>query len=118
MLYNNRFHVTFCCFVFVLFTFLTFAVCLWPTEPPVLILKNLEDQMVMKGERVELECEVSEEGALVKWLVLHSSSPPLVPQTNVQSFSASSSKVLCVCIEEVSKVAMPDRTLQSSRLWH
>ena len=24
--------------------------------------------MVMKGERVELECEVSEEGANVKWL--------------------------------------------------
>ena len=36
-------------------------------EPPVLIVKNLEDQMVMKGERVELECEVSEEGANVKW---------------------------------------------------
>lgn len=31
-------------------------------------MKNLEDQMVMKGERVELECEVSEEGATVKWL--------------------------------------------------
>ena len=26
--------------------------------------------MVMKGERVELECEVSEEGANVKWLVV------------------------------------------------
>lgn len=25
--------------------------------------------MVMKGERVELECEVSEEGANVKWFV-------------------------------------------------
>lgn len=37
-------------------------------EPPVVIVKNLEDQMVMKGERVELECEVSEEGANVKWL--------------------------------------------------
>lgn len=36
-------------------------------EPPVVIVKNLEDQMVMKGERVELECEVSEEGANVKW---------------------------------------------------
>lgn len=36
-------------------------------EPPVTIVKNLEDQMVMKGERVELECEVSEEGATVKW---------------------------------------------------
>lgn len=33
-----------------------------------MIVKNLEDQMVMKGERVELECEVSEEGANVKWL--------------------------------------------------
>lgn len=40
----------------------------FPAEPPVLIMKNLEDQMVMKGERVELECEVSEEGANVKWL--------------------------------------------------
>lgn len=36
-------------------------------EPPVLIVRNLEDQMVMKGERVEFECEVSEEGAQVKW---------------------------------------------------
>lgn len=40
---------------------------LFVKEPPVTIVKNLEDQMVMKGERVELECEVSEEGANVKW---------------------------------------------------
>ncbi|KAK2920120.1 hypothetical protein Q8A73_002324 [Channa argus] len=40
---------------------------LFVKEPPVLIVKNLEDQMVLKGERVELECEVSEEGATVKW---------------------------------------------------
>ncbi|XP_038556524.1 myosin-binding protein C, cardiac-type isoform X2 [Micropterus salmoides] len=40
---------------------------LFVKEPPVLIVNNLEDQMVMKGERVELECEVSEEGANVKW---------------------------------------------------
>uniref|UniRef100_A0AAZ3SIX0 Myosin binding protein C3 n=1 Tax=Oncorhynchus tshawytscha TaxID=74940 RepID=A0AAZ3SIX0_ONCTS len=36
-------------------------------RPPVTITSHLEDQMVMKGERVELECEVSEEGATVKW---------------------------------------------------
>ncbi|XP_031702198.1 myosin-binding protein C, cardiac-type isoform X3 [Anarrhichthys ocellatus] len=40
---------------------------LFVKEPPIVIVKNLEDQMVMKGERVELECEVSEEGANVKW---------------------------------------------------
>uniref|UniRef100_A0A674BAF7 Myosin-binding protein C, cardiac-type n=1 Tax=Salmo trutta TaxID=8032 RepID=A0A674BAF7_SALTR len=40
---------------------------LFVKEPPVTITSNLEDQMVMKGERVELECEVSEEGATVKW---------------------------------------------------
>nr|XP_057933042.1 myosin-binding protein C, cardiac-type [Doryrhamphus excisus] len=40
---------------------------LFVKEPPVQIMKNLEDQMVMKGERVEFECEVSEEGANVKW---------------------------------------------------
>ncbi|XP_041131677.1 myosin-binding protein C, cardiac-type-like isoform X3 [Polyodon spathula] len=40
---------------------------LFVKEPPVLILQSLEDQMAMKGERVEFECEVSEEGALVKW---------------------------------------------------
>ncbi|TRY93258.1 hypothetical protein DNTS_000092 [Danionella cerebrum] len=40
---------------------------LFVKEPPVLILRNLEDQMAMKGERVEFECEVSEEGAQVKW---------------------------------------------------
>ncbi|KAM9422539.1 LOW QUALITY PROTEIN: myosin-binding protein C, cardiac-type-like [Salvelinus alpinus] len=39
---------------------------LFVKEPPVTITSNLEDQMVMKGERVELECEVSEEGATVK----------------------------------------------------
>ncbi|KAK7913220.1 hypothetical protein WMY93_013431 [Mugilogobius chulae] len=40
---------------------------LFVKEPPVTIVKNLEDQMVMKGDRVELECVVSEEGANVKW---------------------------------------------------
>ncbi|KAM9860533.1 myosin-binding protein C, cardiac-type [Aulostomus maculatus] len=40
---------------------------LFVKEPPVLIMKNLEDQMVMKGERVEFMCEVSEEGANAKW---------------------------------------------------
>ncbi|KAJ8272436.1 hypothetical protein COCON_G00112950 [Conger conger] len=40
---------------------------LFVKEPPILIVRNLEDQMVMKGERVEFECEVSEEGAPVKW---------------------------------------------------
>ncbi|XP_058485158.1 myosin-binding protein C, cardiac-type [Solea solea] len=40
---------------------------LFVKEPPVVIVKNLEDQMIMNGERVELECEVSEEGANVKW---------------------------------------------------
>ncbi|XP_046696059.1 myosin-binding protein C, cardiac-type isoform X1 [Silurus meridionalis] len=40
---------------------------LFVKEPPVLILRNLEDQMAMKGDRVEFECEVSEEGAHVKW---------------------------------------------------
>lgn len=40
---------------------------LFVKEPPILITRPLEDQMVMVGERVELECEVSEEGAVVKW---------------------------------------------------
>uniref|UniRef100_A0A3B3RTW1 Myosin-binding protein C, cardiac-type n=1 Tax=Paramormyrops kingsleyae TaxID=1676925 RepID=A0A3B3RTW1_9TELE len=40
---------------------------LFVKEPPVYIVRNLEDQMAMKGERVEFECEVSEEGAHVKW---------------------------------------------------
>ncbi|XP_043938759.1 myosin-binding protein C, cardiac-type isoform X2 [Protopterus annectens] len=40
---------------------------LFVREPPILILRPLEDQMVTVGERVEFECEVSEEGALVKW---------------------------------------------------
>nr|XP_021333215.1 myosin-binding protein C, cardiac-type isoform X3 [Danio rerio] len=40
---------------------------LFVKEPPVLIVRNLEDQMAMKGDRVEFECEVSEEGAQVKW---------------------------------------------------
>lgn len=37
------------------------------SEPPVLILRSLEDQMAMTGQRVEFECEVSDEGAQVKW---------------------------------------------------
>ncbi|XP_074086722.1 myosin-binding protein C, cardiac-type [Macrotis lagotis] len=41
---------------------------LFVKEPPVLITKALEDQMVTVGQRVEFECEVSEEGAPVKWL--------------------------------------------------
>ncbi|XP_007955738.1 myosin-binding protein C, cardiac-type [Orycteropus afer afer] len=41
---------------------------LFVKEPPVLITRPLEDQMVMVGQRVEFECEVSEEGAQVKWL--------------------------------------------------
>ncbi|XP_075044729.1 myosin-binding protein C, cardiac-type [Mixophyes fleayi] len=40
---------------------------LFVREPPILVLRPLEDQSVMVGERVEFECEVSEEGAQVKW---------------------------------------------------
>ncbi|KAM8939179.1 myosin-binding protein C, cardiac-type [Pelodytes ibericus] len=40
---------------------------LFVKEPPILIVRPLEDQAVMVGERVEFECEVSEEGAQVKW---------------------------------------------------
>ncbi|XP_006896827.1 PREDICTED: myosin-binding protein C, cardiac-type [Elephantulus edwardii] len=41
---------------------------LFVKEPPVLITRALEDQLVMVGQRAEFECEVSEEGAQVKWL--------------------------------------------------
>nr|XP_020865350.1 myosin-binding protein C, cardiac-type isoform X7 [Phascolarctos cinereus] len=41
---------------------------LFVKEPPVLITRALEDHMVTVGQRVEFECEVSEEGAPVKWL--------------------------------------------------
>ncbi|MGH0151256.1 UNVERIFIED_CONTAM: hypothetical protein FKN15_021074 [Acipenser sinensis] len=47
---------------------------LFVKEPPVLIVQSLEDQMAMKGERVEFECEVSEEGALVKCTILGSTT--------------------------------------------
>ncbi|XP_072277647.1 myosin-binding protein C, cardiac-type [Pyxicephalus adspersus] len=40
---------------------------LFVKEPPVQILQPLEDQVVMVGERVEFVCEVSEDGAQVKW---------------------------------------------------
>ncbi|XP_072574477.1 myosin-binding protein C, cardiac-type [Paramormyrops kingsleyae] len=40
---------------------------LFVQEPPVLILRSLEDQMAMTGQRVEFGCEVSDEGAQVKW---------------------------------------------------
>ncbi|XP_028979561.2 myosin binding protein Ca isoform X5 [Esox lucius] len=37
-------------------------------EPPVTITKLLDDVHVVVGDRVEFECEVSEEGANVKWM--------------------------------------------------
>ncbi|XP_042183669.1 myosin binding protein Ca isoform X7 [Oncorhynchus tshawytscha] len=37
-------------------------------EPPVTITKLLDDVHVVVGEKVEFECEVSEEGANVKWM--------------------------------------------------
>ncbi|XP_061469162.1 myosin-binding protein C, cardiac-type [Rhineura floridana] len=40
---------------------------LFVREPPILITHYLEDQVVMVGERVEFEIEVTEEGAAVKW---------------------------------------------------
>ncbi|XP_059584215.1 myosin-binding protein C, fast-type isoform X2 [Alligator mississippiensis] len=41
---------------------------LFVKEPPVLIEKGLDDQQVFVGDRVELEVEVSEEGAQVMWM--------------------------------------------------
>uniref|UniRef100_H3BI37 Myosin binding protein C3 n=1 Tax=Latimeria chalumnae TaxID=7897 RepID=H3BI37_LATCH len=40
---------------------------LFVKEPPILVTRPLEDQVVVIGDRVEFECEVSEEGAHVKW---------------------------------------------------
>ena len=40
----------------------------FPTiEPPVMVTKQLEDTKAYCGERVEIECEVSEDDANVKW---------------------------------------------------
>ncbi|XP_041427538.1 myosin-binding protein C, fast-type isoform X1 [Xenopus laevis] len=41
---------------------------LFVKEPPVLITKPLDDQQAFVGEKVELEVEVSEEGAQVMWM--------------------------------------------------
>uniref|UniRef100_A0A8C5QNJ2 Myosin-binding protein C, fast-type n=1 Tax=Leptobrachium leishanense TaxID=445787 RepID=A0A8C5QNJ2_9ANUR len=41
---------------------------LFVKEPPVVIDKPLEDQQVFVGEKIELEVEVSEEGAHVMWM--------------------------------------------------
>ncbi|XP_012588974.1 PREDICTED: myosin-binding protein C, fast-type [Condylura cristata] len=41
---------------------------LFVKEPPVLIVKPLEDQQVFVGDRVEMVVEVSEEGAQVMWM--------------------------------------------------
>ncbi|XP_072511818.1 myosin-binding protein C, slow-type isoform X3 [Notamacropus eugenii] len=40
---------------------------LFVREPPVMVTKQLEDTKAYCGERVELECEVSEDDANVKW---------------------------------------------------
>ncbi|XP_037373045.1 myosin-binding protein C, fast-type [Talpa occidentalis] len=41
---------------------------LFVKEPPVLIVKPLEDQQVYVGDRVEMAVEVSEEGAQLMWM--------------------------------------------------
>uniref|UniRef100_A0A6I8PER6 Myosin-binding protein C, fast-type n=1 Tax=Ornithorhynchus anatinus TaxID=9258 RepID=A0A6I8PER6_ORNAN len=41
---------------------------LFVKEPPVLIVKPLEDQQVYVGDRVEMEVEVSEDGAQLMWM--------------------------------------------------
>ncbi|XP_063470384.1 myosin-binding protein C, slow-type isoform X8 [Symphalangus syndactylus] len=40
---------------------------LFVREPPIMVTKQLEDTTAYCGERVELECEVSEDDANVKW---------------------------------------------------
>ncbi|XP_069760530.1 myosin-binding protein C, slow-type isoform X2 [Narcine bancroftii] len=40
---------------------------LFVKEPPILITRELENMNELVGDRVELECEVSEENAQVKW---------------------------------------------------
>ncbi|XP_043418255.1 myosin-binding protein C, slow-type isoform X2 [Leopardus geoffroyi] len=40
---------------------------LFVREPPIMVTKQLEDMNAYCGERVELECEVSEDDANVKW---------------------------------------------------
>ncbi|KAG8514073.1 Myosin-binding protein C, slow-type, partial [Galemys pyrenaicus] len=40
---------------------------LFVREPPIMVTKQLEDTVAYCGERVELECEVSEDDANVKW---------------------------------------------------
>ncbi|KAM5288476.1 myosin-binding protein C, slow-type isoform 3-T3 [Ctenodactylus gundi] len=40
---------------------------LFVREPPIMVTKQLEDTNAYCGERVELECEVSEDDANVKW---------------------------------------------------
>ncbi|XP_003222732.3 myosin-binding protein C, fast-type isoform X1 [Anolis carolinensis] len=41
---------------------------LFVKEPPVLVVSGLDDQQVVVGDKVELEVEVSEEGAQVIWM--------------------------------------------------
>ncbi|XP_063798955.1 myosin-binding protein C, fast-type-like isoform X2 [Pseudophryne corroboree] len=41
---------------------------LFVKEPPVTIVRPLEDQQVFVGDKIELEVEVSEEGAQVMWM--------------------------------------------------
>lgn len=50
---------------FYFFSYNHLPLCL--TELPVKIVKSLEAVKTTVNERIELECEVSEEGAPVKW---------------------------------------------------
>lgn len=47
--------------------FMILILSFFTLEPPIMVTKLLEDTNAYCGEKVELECEVSEDDANVKW---------------------------------------------------
>lgn len=59
-------HSKYVAFIYVYVNIISLALC---AVLPVNIVKELEPVKTTVNERIELECEVSEEGAQVKWCV-------------------------------------------------
>ncbi|XP_054552076.1 myosin-binding protein C, slow-type, partial [Talpa occidentalis] len=73
---------------------------LFVREPPIMVTKQLEDTQAYCGERVELECEVSEDDANVKWF---KNGEEIIPGSNPRYKFRSEGKKRFLIIEGATK---------------
>ncbi|XP_068418073.1 myosin-binding protein C, slow-type [Eschrichtius robustus] len=73
---------------------------LFVREPPVLVTKQLEDTRAYCGDRVELECEVSEDDAHVKWF---KNGEEIIPGPRSRHYIKVDGKKHILVIEEATK---------------